>query len=1017
MQDPRPDPLAQLTARELLDVVEEEVQRLPEVQRSVMVLCCLQGHTREEAARMLGSSPAAVKSHLQRGRRRLQGRLLRRRIDLASALAVVAVSQSEAMPALLLPGTVQKALYGGPSSSATALAHSVLKGMALSKLASVMTMVLILVVAASAAIVLVNRWPASASVDDQSPATLASAKDGGAASSPVRTDEHGDPLPAGALARLGTVRFRHTAPIHLTAFTPDGKRLVVRGDDGVRVWDTATGKELRHFAADAERVFFSIDTAVSPDGKRVAVAAYGTDSVIQLWDMDSGNKAGSLGTRMRPLVRFSPDGKLLATSATPTDVELWQVAGQKKLRSWKVSPMEVSFISFSADARRLLTASVQTDEIRLWDAATGRLLQEFRPPGPLNRGYYRYMPPMALSPDGNLLAIVEWTDRIETALGKVEWKTAIQVRDAATGKTVRRLTCPTSEDGLGGIPGFHALMFTADGDRLITGGPDRFVRIWDVKTEKALRRLALESGPAKSLTLSPDGKKVAVVIAGGDNSIQVLDLTSGAATATDGHFSPIAQAALSPDGRTAVTSGPDGRRHGRFGPLNYVHVWDTATGRIRHRLDGRGTPFLWLQLSEEGRTLFSISSDRTLRVWDVASGQERRRIQVPCEPRNYVAPDRVALTPDGKTLALLDKDHTIHVLDAANGVQRQHLRGAEDLLGMKLTPDGRFLTLWSYDRKVRIWDTLSGRPVHEYSLPQAGNQGYVAAVSPDARMLAALGVWSLLPQDPPRLICLDLATGQIIRRIRAPLHSGVLAFSPDGRTLAWTSATDTVIRLLEVASGRERRLLAGHRGQVTALAFSADGRRLLSGCADSTALVWDLTSACSSRAITAGEVEALWNDLAGADAARAYGAIQRLAATPSWAISMFDRRLHPAAAVDERRLRRLIADLDSDSFTTRERASKDLATFGEQAEPAYRKALADSPPPEVRRRLEDLLKKAGAAWWDVSGERLRSLRAIEALELAGTREACAVLEKLAAGAEGARLTHEAKAARQRVASR
>ncbi len=86
LPDPHRDPLAQLTARELLDILDVEVGRLPEAQRSAVILCCLEGHTREEAGRILGWTPGAVKGHLQRGRQRLHDRLARRGIALSAVL-------------------------------------------------------------------------------------------------------------------------------------------------------------------------------------------------------------------------------------------------------------------------------------------------------------------------------------------------------------------------------------------------------------------------------------------------------------------------------------------------------------------------------------------------------------------------------------------------------------------------------------------------------------------------------------------------------------------------------------------------------------------------------------------------------------------------------------------------------------------------------------------------------------------------------------------------------------------
>jgi hypothetical protein len=268
------------------------------------------------------------------------------------------------------------------------------------------------------------------------------------------------------------------------------------------------------------------------------------------------------------------------------------------------------------------------------------------------------------------------------------------------------------------------------------------------------------------------------------------------------------------------------------------------------------------------------------------------------------------------------------------------------------------------------------------------------------------------------LIVKDVTTGKDVHRIQnPPSEASVLTFSSDGRMLAYSGSSDSTIRLLEVASGRERHRLVGHRGEVFALSLSANGDRLITGCADTTALVWDLGVRPDPRPITAEELKKLWADLAATDAARAYRAIRKLAASPTSAIPFVSKFLRPVTALDEKRVASLIGDLDCDDFSKREKSTAELQEFGEQALSTYRKALEGKPSLEARRRLEDLLAKAHTAYWDVSGERLRSLRAVEALELAGTKEARESLKTLAAGAAGARLTDQAKASLERLAKR
>jgi hypothetical protein len=138
--------------------------------------------------------------------------------------------------------------------------------------------------------------------------------------------------------------------------------------------------------------------------------------------------------------------------------------------------------------------------------------------------------------------------------------------------------------------------------------------------------------------------------------------------------------------------------------------------------------------------------------------------------------------------------------------------------------------------------------------------------------------------------------------------------------------------------------------------------------------------------------------------------VRRLAASPAF----FRDRLRPVAAAGEARTARLIADLDSEDFAAREKSVAELERLGEAAAPACRKALGKQPSAEVRRRLEALLWKNERAAWEITPERLRTARALEALELSGTAEARRVLEKIAGGAEGAWLSEEARAVLRRL---
>jgi hypothetical protein len=155
-------------------------------------------------------------------------------------------------------------------------------------------------------------------------------------------------------------------------------------------------------------------------------------------------------------------------------------------------------------------------------------------------------------------------------------------------------------------------------------------------------------------------------------------------------------------------------------------------------------------------------------------------------------------------------------------------------------------------------------------------------------------------------------------------------------------------------------------------------------------------------------------DLADKDAAKAFNAIGLLTAAPEQAVAMLKDKLKAAPdPADHKQVVRLIADLDSERFETRQKAMEELKQLGERAEPALLEALKDKLSLESRKRVEELLESVRAL--SASPERLRELRAVEVLEHIGSREARRVLQTLAAGASPARLTREAKAALQRSA--
>ncbi len=258
---------------------------------------------------------------------------------------------------------------------------------------------------------------------------------------------------------------------------------------------------------------------------------------------------------------------------------------------------------------------------------------------------------------------------------------------------------------------------------------------------------------------------------------------------------------------------------------------------------------------------------------------------------------------------------------------------------------------------------------------------------------------------------------------RVPTERALLAADGDTDTII-TDGNDLVIgetkgvvRVWDVGTGRPLVALDGRHGRwARAVAFSPDGRTLVTA-GDARVLLWDLVGVAALRRpaaeLSAADLERLWAAVQGEDAIAANAAVWELAAAPRDAVPFLRRRLTPAEApAGATPLARLIADLDSDAFADREKASAELTRRGRAALPALRKALEEDPSLEARRRLEKLVR--GLEQTEPSAEEWRARRAVRVLEHAGTAEAKKLLEELGGGSAEAPRTQEAKAALERL---
>jgi WD40 repeat protein len=283
-----------------------------------------------------------------------------------------------------------------------------------------------------------------------------------------------------------------------------------------------------------------------------------------------------------------------------------------------------------------------------------------------------------------------------------------------------------------------------------------------------------------------------------------------------GHSDEVFSVAYSPDGRYLASGSID----------KTIKIWEVATGKELRTLTGHSGGVFLVAYSPDGRYLASGSSDKTIKIWEVATGKELHTLTV----YSYLYGADVVYSPDGRYLASRSDDKTIKIWEVATGKELRTLTGhSGPVLSVVYSPDGRYLASGGglRDNTIKIWQVATGKVLRTLT----GHSDWVLSVvySPDGRYLASgsrqtIKIW-------------QVATGKVLRTLTG--HSDwvwSVVYSPDGRYLA--SGSYQTIKIWEVATGKELRTLTGHSHSVNSVVYSPDGRYLASGSGDKTIKIW-----------------------------------------------------------------------------------------------------------------------------------------------------------------------------------
>lgn len=776
--------------------------------------------------------------------------------------------------------------------------------------------------------------------------------------SQTEADAFGDP------SRIGTVRFRHSDSICSLSYSADGKRLVSAAANAVAVWDASTGQRLSLHKFPRRQTV----PAISPGG---ALAAYSMDETsLVIREMESGKirviRAPSATIHG---LNFSQDASKLAAADNSSNVFVWDTTNGKLLKTWR--PIDATgdrcHHAFTSNGKTLIHAAERGVIVGL-DIETGE--ERFRvDPQKEKHGQYG----LTVSPDGLTLATINANG------GRIE------LRRLKTGEFLRQIRPAASASGLAFSPDSKHLLWL-DGKE---------VCFWDLARETISRRLPAGIGYSGRLAFSPDAR----FLAGG-------------------------------------------------GGEQFVQQWDLTNDKNRHSPALSQAQVAWVGFLSDGKTLFSKS--RNLRVIQDLNGKVVREAD-----KEPIDPSHTDISPDGAIIAIWDqKQRSIRLRDAVSGktlVDLEKLAGF--VFALNFSADGQFLFARSVDESVNLigtsrphflhvwkrtakteftkahkltftffvyhspesqWIAVRDRGSLDFHDCETGRlirklpplQFTISAASPSGRVLV------MPPRNPsaPRLI--EMATGKPVGTLACPrtrMDFSRFAFSPDGKTVA-AGLESGAILLWDALSGKQIGKLEGHHGNVISLEFSRDGRFLLSASRDTTTLIWDcskiIPAAPTRSDLTKEILDSLWRDLQAEDAERAFQAMSVLVSAPTQSVAYFRKRLHPACEEDHRHVKRLIEDLENTDFKARNHATAELTKIGEPASSFLRQVLSKPVSLECKRRVTGILEQFPGMV--PPPEWLRTVRALDTLELIGSREARKLLDELASGIPEARQTQEAR---------